>query len=83
LIDNLISCGRYDEASIYLNVQLKQTYAYFKIPALYFAAQVETLQKKNSGKAKELLKECIALSSKTNLCQDVAQKAEAYLSNIK
>ncbi|MCZ8214699.1 MAG: hypothetical protein O9262_00595, partial [Cyclobacteriaceae bacterium] len=83
LIDNLISCGRYDEASVYLDEQLKQTYAYFKIPALYFAAQVEALRKKNSSKAKELLTECIALSSKTKLCQDVAQKAEAYLSEIK
>jgi BarA-like signal transduction histidine kinase len=83
LIDNLISCGKYDEAIMRLDMQMKLTYAYFKIPALYFSARVEAERKKNSAKAKMLLKECIDLSSKTKLCADVAGKAEDYLSKMK
>lgn len=83
LIDNLISCGRYEDATKWLDIQLKLTYAYFKIPALYFSACVEAENKRNSIKAKKLLKECIDLSSKTKLCADVAEKAEDYLTKIK
>lgn len=83
LIDNLISCGKYDQAIIYLERQLKFTYAYFKIPALYFEARTEQEYKKNSVRAIKLLEACIDLSSKTKLCVDVAGKAEAYLEKIK
>lgn len=83
LIDNLISLKKYEEATNLLGVQMKLSYAYYKIPALYFAALVELEMRKNSTMAKNLFKECIDLSSKTKLCQDVASKAEEQLSKLK
>lgn len=82
LIDNLISCGKYEQAIPHLEVQLKLTYAYFKIPALHFMARVEQEHKKKTGEARRLFKECIDLSSKTKLCEDVAAKSEDYLEKI-
>lgn len=83
LIDNLISCKKYNEAAILLDEQLKLTYPYYKISALYFTAIVEAENRKNSTKAKKLFKECIDLSSDTKLCADVATKAEDYLTKMK
>ncbi len=83
LIDNLISLKKYEEATILLGIQMKLPYAYYKIPALYFTACIEAEGRKNSGRAKNLFKECIDLSSKTKLCADIASKAEEQLSKLK
>lgn len=83
LIDNLISVKKYKEATILLGIQMKLTYAYYKIPALYFAALIESESEKNSSRAKNLFKECIDLSSKTKLCADVASKADVQLAKLK